>query len=189
MKYLLFFSISLFSFALLSQKVECDRLTGIGFLKIPKNRVVQVYDNEFKEYQKIKKSNYKNLNFLLDFSNTEFVLIECLEATDSTFIIKTNNQLKSKHIVFKDKFIQFINIQEHILAHCTICENNNFRDSIDGEPMNFIDHVLKPVKFEGDWLMVETDYFDNTQSKWVKQTGWVQWRFNGKIVIQVIYLV
>lgn len=165
MKYPLFFSFSLFSFALLSQEVECDRLTGIGFLKIPKNKVVKVYDNEFKEYQKIKKSNYKNLDFLLEFSDSKFVLIECLEETDSTFSIMTNNQLKNKYIVFKDKFIQFINIQEHILVHCTICENNNFRDSIDGEPMNFIDHGLKPVKFEGDWLMVESEYFDNTQEK------------------------
>lgn len=151
--------------------------------------MVKVYDDEIKEYKKIKKSNYKKLDFLLDFSNAEFVLIECLIETDSTFIINTNNQLKDKNTILKDKFIQFINLQEHILAYCTICDDNNIRDSVNGEPMKFIDHVLKPVKFVGDWLMVESDYFDNTQKKWVKQTGWVQWRTQGKIIIQVMYLV
>lgn len=172
-----------------SQRV-CDSLFGTGFLKISKTFAFNVYNADSTVFLNINESTLEsNFDFIKNDKLSKFIKIMCLEERDSCYIVVVNELEYNNKVVLKDSNIQLQTMEDYILESSTICDWNNLKEEINGKP--FIpEHstLFKPIKIEGEWLMVESEYYNYNSKEWHNQYSWVQWKMNNTVIISVMYL-
>ncbi len=137
------------------------------------------------------KFEYENENFApFSFHQDYFVLaLRCVGEDNSHFEVIVNEETGLKKFVRKaDKTLKFETLEKHILKSFAIDFNrteNPLRKIPEGE-IKVVDLpkeiTFHPVEVKGEWLKVR---WDNTKKD--TDFGWIKWKENDKILIELFY--
>lgn len=150
------------------------------------------YDDSDGEFE------YANKDFSpLAFHPDYFVLaLKCVGKEEGRYEVIVNEETRTrKYVRADDSTLTFRTWEEHILKVFAIGLNlkeNPLREAPQGKvkSISLPDPVVfHPVNVRGDWLEVRWATTDQDTNKEMKYgSGWVQWKKNGKILIELFYI-
>lgn len=143
------------------------------------------YDDSDGEYDYYNQ-NFNPLAFHPDYSLLA-LKVSGIEKNKYEVIVNENTRLK-KYIKKEESFLEYENWEEHILNVYAIdfdAEHNPLRKEPNKQANQIpyiSDNFYRPRRIEGNWLQVTWKEKQNTHS------GWLKWKEDGKLLIELIYL-
>ncbi len=140
------------------------------------------------------KSDFRPLAFHPDY----FLLVmTCVEKMQDRLKVIVNEETKvTKFVKAEDSTLRFETWEKHVLDTFNINfdqKSNPIRHAPNGKPLDPIlfspQGPVSGIEVEGDWLKIkwakdlETPNADDSY-----QTGWISWKKNGKLLIELNYL-
>ena len=147
-----------------------------------------------KEYETIEESGfYKNkLNCISFDPEYDLFILKYIGKKNGFYEVMINEQVRLIDIEESKGLITLKTTEEYILeAYPKLNENTPIREQANNSSKvisNYLDFTYLPVEIKGDWLKVKDDKecFIDKPSK-TDIIGWVRWRKNGEIIINIAH--
>jgi hypothetical protein len=188
-----------------SQKTDVENSLGVVSLNekgYGKDKFIHIYNQDGGIWYRFTyyydgsdgKFEYANENFNpFAFHPDYFVLaLKCVGEDENRYEVIVNEETGLKKFVRKDDAtLKFETWEKHILKTFAVDfdrEQNPLRETPEGQVKDFVlpkEATFHPVEVNGEWLKIRWD----SSKKAVKNDkfGWVKWKENNKILIELFY--
>jgi hypothetical protein len=188
-----------------SQKTDVENSLGVVSLNekgYGKDKFIHIYNQDGGIWYRFTyyydgsdgKFEYANENFNpFAFHPDYFVLaLKCVGEDENRYEVIVNEEKGLKKFVRKDDAtLKFETWEKHILKTFAVDfdrEQNPLRETPEGQVKDFVlpkEATFHPVEVNGEWLKIRWD----SSKKAVKNDkfGWVKWKENNKILIELFY--
>jgi hypothetical protein len=197
-----------------AQKMEQDKLnqentafSSIGVISLNekgfgKDKFIHIYNQDGSLWYQFTfyyddsdgKFEYANENFKpFAFHPDYFVLaLRCVDEDENRYEVIVNEETGLKKFVRKDDAtLKFETWEQHILQTFAVDfdrEQNPLRETPEGKVKNVDlpkETTFHPVEIKGQWLKVRWNSSKETKSN--LKSGWVKWKENNNILVELFY--
>lgn len=129
------------------------------------------------------KDSFEPLSFHPDYM---LLHLTCLDTFDNLFRVVANQSTGLVKYVENNGLLKLMTWEQYVLSMFSIendQDTNPIRDEINGVPLDpdfDFDDPVHPVEIHDDWLEVEWD-----DGAGRRRTGWLIWRKNGQIIVEL----
>ncbi len=133
----------------------------------------------------ISDTSFLHQHYMLDFENA--IYFRCTEILKGKYIVIADEETDTKAEIYKSENFKFYSIQEVILNLFSVGfdSSSNKIYKLSSEESNEIKNpdadYYKPIKINGDWLMIEWEINDNVSH------GWIKWRKKDTLLIEMFF--
>ena len=158
-------------------------------MQIATKTELEIFNDDLSLYRKLNSSQNINDSLIVRylFDKDSFNIL-CIRETADLYYVITNHKQPEIKIIRKNPEIRLVKWDEYILSSSSVCGKMLVYDKIGGKLILPKDGLLKPVKFESDWLLIEWEYYNYQADRFLKEAGWIRWRKDNAILISAIYL-